>query len=80
MMPQFEHKYYATSLDIAPPIVAECDCCGYPIYLGEEIWRTDDGRIYCDQCIHPANADYEDGKAQKERGQEICLHTMPKNI
>lgn len=33
-----------------PPIVYECDECGYPIYDGDEVYKIE-GKKYCKDCI-----------------------------
>ena len=34
-----------------PPIFAECEACGMPIYDGDEYYNIDDHK-YCESCVH----------------------------
>lgn len=33
-----------------PPVFAECDICGYEIYVGDEYYEVEDLKV-CENCI-----------------------------
>lgn len=43
-----------------PKGVFICDCCGDEIYENEVCCVTDDGKTYCQRCIHVGPAERED--------------------
>lgn len=73
-MPQFEHHYYPTPLDTDPPIVGTCECCGMPIYQNEECWKSRNGWLFCEDCIHSHTANKDDAK--EEPAQQITAERI----
>ena len=48
---------------LEPPegdVLFMCDCCGDEIYENEVCCVTDDGKTYCQRCIHIGPAERED--------------------
>lgn len=32
-----------------PPVAFRCECCGAPVYVGDDYWQTDEGAL-CFEC------------------------------
>lgn len=43
-----------------PPAAFACDCCGDPVRLGDDYWKTGSGLRYCDRCIRGGTVEWED--------------------
>ena len=50
-----------------PPIIANCQCCNTPIYIGDEYYDIE-GDIYCDECVSNTWFDEED----KDKTECFC--------